>query len=181
MNRCDVGSDGKTPLQRLHGRRDNTPVLEFGEKILYMPAKPARGGQWEPRFHPGVFVGMLNSSSEAVVVTEQGTANKTRSANVRRIPESEMGRGQSTRNASRPMVPGWQRQCIRHSSRNGENRGDDAPSPRRGADGEPGSEDLPSQGRLRAVGSQQGLPWMQAPENWSGTAASSQRSMSEED
>ena len=30
-----------------------------------MPAMPARGGKWEPRFHPGVFVGMLNSSSEA--------------------------------------------------------------------------------------------------------------------
>ena len=44
MNRCDIGSDGKTPLQRLHGRRDNTPILEFGEKILYIPAKPARGG-----------------------------------------------------------------------------------------------------------------------------------------
>ena len=29
MNRCDIGSDGKTPLQRLHGRRDNTPILEF--------------------------------------------------------------------------------------------------------------------------------------------------------
>ena len=69
MNRCDTGSDGKTPLQRLHGRRDNTPILEFGERILYMPATPARGGKWEPRFHPGVFVGMLNSSSEAVVVT----------------------------------------------------------------------------------------------------------------
>ena len=27
MNRCDIGSDGKTPLQRLHGRRDNTPIL----------------------------------------------------------------------------------------------------------------------------------------------------------
>ena len=64
MNRCDMGSDGKTPLQRLHGRRDNTPTLEFGEKILYMPAKPARGRKWEPRFHPGVFVVMLNSSSE---------------------------------------------------------------------------------------------------------------------
>ena len=48
-------------------------------KILYMSAKPARGGKWEPRFHPGVFVGMLNSSSEAVVVTEH----------VRRLPESE--------------------------------------------------------------------------------------------
>ena len=43
----------------------------------------------EPRFHPGVFVGMLNSSSEEVVVTEQGLAIKTRAANVRRIPESE--------------------------------------------------------------------------------------------
>ena len=43
MNRCDIGSDGKTSLQRLHDRRDNTPILEFGEKILYMLAKPARG------------------------------------------------------------------------------------------------------------------------------------------
>ena len=60
----------------------NTPILEFGEKILYKPAKPAR-------FHPGVFVGMLNSSSEAVVVTEQGLAIKTRSAYIRRVPESE--------------------------------------------------------------------------------------------
>ena len=89
MNWCDIGSDRKRPLQRLHGRRDNTPILELGEKILYMPAKPARGGKWEPRFHPGVFVGMLNSSSEAVLVTEQGMAIKTRSANIRRIPESE--------------------------------------------------------------------------------------------
>ena len=77
------------PLQRQHGRRDNTPILEFGEKILYVPAKPARGGKWEPRFCPRVYVGMLNSSSEAVVVTEQGLAIKTRSANIRRVPESE--------------------------------------------------------------------------------------------
>ena len=89
MNRCDIGSDGKTPLQRLHGRKDNTPILECGQKNLYMPAKPARGGKWEPRFRLGVFVGMLNSSSEAVVVTEQGLPVKARAANVRRIPESE--------------------------------------------------------------------------------------------
>ena len=61
VNRCDIGSDGKTPLQRLHGRRYNTPILEPRERILCMPAKPARGGKWEPRFRPGVFVGMLNS------------------------------------------------------------------------------------------------------------------------
>ena len=43
-DRCDIGSDGKTPLHRLHERA----ILEFGEKILYMPANPARGGKWEP-------------------------------------------------------------------------------------------------------------------------------------
>ena len=36
-----------------------------------------------------MFVGVLNLSSEAVVVTEQGSAIKTHAANVRRIPESE--------------------------------------------------------------------------------------------
>ena len=80
MNKCDIGSDKETPLQRQHGRWDNTPIVEFGEKILYIPAKPARGKTWEPRFHPRVSLEMLNSSSEAVVVTEQGTAIKTRSA-----------------------------------------------------------------------------------------------------
>ena len=40
MNRCDVGSDGKTPLHRLRDRKDNTPILELGEMILYVPAKP---------------------------------------------------------------------------------------------------------------------------------------------
>ena len=85
MNRCDNGSNGKTPLQRRRGREGSTPILEFGEKILYMPAKPRSGGEWEPRFYPGVFVGMLNSSSEAAVVTVQGLAIKTGAANIRRV------------------------------------------------------------------------------------------------
>ena len=65
-NKCDIGSDGETPLFRLHGRKDNTPIPEFGEKILYMPAKPPRGGKWEPRL-----------LAEAVVVTEQWLLIKT--------------------------------------------------------------------------------------------------------
>ena len=64
MYRCDIGSDGKTPLQRLHGRKDNAPILEIREKILYMPAEPTRGGKWEPRFHPGVFVGMTSRTTQ---------------------------------------------------------------------------------------------------------------------
>ena len=36
LKRCDIGSDGQAPIYRLHGRRDNTPILEFEAKILYM-------------------------------------------------------------------------------------------------------------------------------------------------
>ena len=121
MNKCDIGSDGKTPLQRLHGRKDNTRILELREKNLYMPAKPARGGKWEPRFHPGVFVGMLNSSSEAVVVTEQELAIKTRSAYVRRIPESE--RRDADRTLGMRAVPGLQTAVTMHSIFKSEWRG----------------------------------------------------------
>ena len=62
INRCDIGSDGKTTVHRLDGGKEITPILEFGEEILYMPAKPARGGNWEPRFHLGVFELVVRSS-----------------------------------------------------------------------------------------------------------------------
>ena len=73
MNRCDIDSDGKTPLHRLHGRKDNTPILEFG---------PPSQQQMEIRNRDsilGVFVGMLSSSAEVMV--EQGSAVKTRAVN----------------------------------------------------------------------------------------------------
>ena len=55
------------------------------------------------------FVGMLNSSSEAVVVTEQGVANKTRAANVMKNSRvGEMAREPNTRNASCSVVPSRQ-------------------------------------------------------------------------
>ena len=57
---------------------------------------PVHAGQASERGRVGAAIpileclwGMLNLSSEAVVVTEQGMAIKTRSANIRRIPESE--------------------------------------------------------------------------------------------
>ena len=81
--------DTAAHTRRLHGRNDNKTDPGLGEKISCMPAKPARGGKWEPRFHLGVFVGTLNSSSEVVAVTEQGLAIKTRAAKVRRTLESE--------------------------------------------------------------------------------------------
>ena len=106
-----------------------------------MPTKPARVGKWEPGFHPGVFVGMLTSSSEAVVVTEQGSAIKTRVANVRRIPESE--RRARTECSECEQFRGLRTAVtIRHSSQNGEARGDGASSLERSFDGEQSWEDV---------------------------------------
>ena len=63
INRCDVGNDAKSPTEQLRGRRQKTPIVEFGQEIMYMPAKPATGGKWDPRFYLGTFVG------EAIVVS----------------------------------------------------------------------------------------------------------------
>ena len=145
-------------VRHRHGRkdtpgkttRDNTPILGFGEKILYMPAKPARGGTWEPRFHPKVSVGMLNSSSEVVVVTEQGLAIKTRSVIFRGVPESE--RWDADRILQMRATP-WSPEGSDNAFdiQDGMER---PPEMVRSADGEQSSEDLPSQSRLRAMVSQ---------------------------
>ena len=147
MKRCGIGSE--------------SPILEFGEKILYTPAQPARGGKWEPRFHPGMFVGMLNSSSEGVVVTEQGLAIKTRAANVRRIPESE--RWDTDRKLRMRVVP-WspdgsdnafdiQVGIGRHAEVVPRSHGEVL-------NGKRSSEDVLLQRRLRTMGPQRWLPWV---------------------
>ena len=170
MNRCDTGSDGKTPLQRLHGRRDNTPILEFGEKILCMPVKPARGGKWEPRLHPGVFVGMLNSFSEAVVVTEQGLAIRTRSANIRETWDADS----ILRVRATP--------CSPDGSDNAFDIQVGMERPAEMVPRDPGevlmenkvARTPPSQGRLRAVVSQRSSSRVPVFENWPGETTSEQ-------
>ena len=129
MNRCDISSDGKTLLQRLHGRKANTPILELREKnLLYMPAKLSQAGrkQWNRDVNLGVFVG----DARHVSVRRQWLLS----------PESKCWRSRhaqrTSRNASGSMVSGWQWQCIRHSSRNGEARGDGGSLPWKSADGE---------------------------------------------
>ena len=57
-NRFDMGSDGKTPTHRLHGRMFWN--LE-NRCCTCLPSQQEE--ESDPRFYPGVFVGFLNSSS----------------------------------------------------------------------------------------------------------------------
>ena len=122
-------------------------------------------------------MGMLNS----VVVTKQGMAIKTRSVNIRRIPESE--RWDADKILGIRAVP-W--------SPNGSDNafdiqvGMERPAemmPRTPGDVmmENSGENLPSQSRLRTMGSQRVLSRVPVSENWPWTATGSQRSMPEED
>ena len=87
MNRCDIGRDGKTALQRLHVRRDNTPILVFGEK------DPVHARQTSDRRKVGAL----------------GLVIETRSANIRRVPESERWDADSILQMRvAPLSPRWQ-------------------------------------------------------------------------
>ena len=61
--RVTVGSDGKTPVERLRGRRGRDLVAEFAEHVHYIPlrgdvaAKRFAKIDLEPRFLSGVFLG----------------------------------------------------------------------------------------------------------------------------
>ena len=134
MNRCDIGSNGKTPLQRRNGRRDNTPMLEFGERILDMPAKSARGGKWEP-------------------------SRDWRSRQGRRTSDPSRRDGKLTGYSKCGPLPGPQMAVtMRFDIQVGMERPAEMVLRDPGdADGKQNSEDLNSQGRLRAVGSQRRL------------------------
>ena len=80
-------------LQKKESEDRVSPVLvnrERRHKMTWAMLVPRKGTEflWIAK-RAAVFVGMLNSSSKAVVVTEQGLAIKTRAATVRIVPESE--------------------------------------------------------------------------------------------
>ena len=46
-NRFHVGSDGRTPKERVIGRKGGAPIARFGESVWYKPLHP-RGGGCQP-------------------------------------------------------------------------------------------------------------------------------------
>ena len=83
-SRFCVGKDGRTPFERWRGRKCKRPVCEFGETVLFMPLKGARGGKLDPKFEYGVFLGVIPETGETLVGTAQGVI-KTRT--LRRLQE----------------------------------------------------------------------------------------------
>ena len=72
MNRCSVGQDGKTPFERVRGRRCKTEVIRFGEKVWYKKLKPTGLGSMDSAWDEGIWMGHNNKSNEVVIGTAEG-------------------------------------------------------------------------------------------------------------
>ena len=91
--RTHVGSDGRTAVERIRGRRGRDLMAEFAESILYLPLRGSIADKrtskinLEPRFLNGVFLGLSDNSDEVVVWGPEGI-RKART--IRRRPEDQM-------------------------------------------------------------------------------------------
>ena len=87
-----MGSDGKTPMERIRGRRGRSHMAEFGESVMYFPLRGDLADkrrakiEMEPRFRDGVFLGLTHRSDEIIIWGQEGI-RKART--IRRRPDAE--------------------------------------------------------------------------------------------
>ena len=66
LNRCQLGTDGRTPWGRLHGKEASEKMCEFGERILWYVPKKQRA-KLDVRWRHGIFLGRsLNSNQNYI-------------------------------------------------------------------------------------------------------------------
>ena len=74
-NRFSVGKDGKTPFSRSRGKDFDKPMVEFGERVLYIRPHNHIGpnlNQADVRAEFGIFLGLRAISNEIYVGTPSG-------------------------------------------------------------------------------------------------------------
>ena len=75
LSRCQKGRDGKTPFERLHGKKPTTPSKEcvpFGEKVLAQHITTDPTNTMNPRYQYGIWLEMRNNSTECVIGNADG-------------------------------------------------------------------------------------------------------------
>jgi hypothetical protein len=88
MNRMEVARDGKTPYERVKGKKAEVIGLEFGERVLWKHPPGKTMDKIGARWSQGLFVGVKAKSNELIVIdgdTKQVKMVRT----VRRVPEEQ--------------------------------------------------------------------------------------------
>ena len=70
INRSKIGGDGRTPHERHKGKSFRKVLPPFGESIMFLPSAK-RDAKFEERWKIGIFLGVLEKSSEMLVGFDQ--------------------------------------------------------------------------------------------------------------
>ena len=84
LNRCKLGTDGRTAYGRLHGKESTARLCEFGERILWFVPKKHRA-KLDARWRYGVFLGRAANCDQNCVGLVDGSIVTAR-AIVRLVP-----------------------------------------------------------------------------------------------
>ena len=84
ISKYSVGKDGKTPYERLMGRKLREEMLMFGERVWYK--RREQSGDLSSRWGGGVWVGRRWGSIANIIITEEGALE---ARNIRRRPDGE--------------------------------------------------------------------------------------------
>ena len=63
LSRCQKGRDGRTPFERLYGKRPTHEFVPFGEKVLARPISSVPLNRMNRRYKFGVWLGVRNNSA----------------------------------------------------------------------------------------------------------------------
>ena len=62
LSRCQKGRDGKTPFERLHGKKPTQEFVPFGEKVLARRVTTEPRNRMNPRYQYGIWLGMRGNA-----------------------------------------------------------------------------------------------------------------------
>ena len=72
LNKYQVGSDGRTPYERIRGKPYKGEMIEFGRMVFHMYPGKHSGGSMKERWGSGIFLGKLWSSDECIIFSDEG-------------------------------------------------------------------------------------------------------------
>ena len=117
LNRYNMGKDGRTPYQRLKGRKFVGNMLEFCSPVMFRVSGKVAGGIMQARWMPGIWVGKKLHSDEHLVMKEDGIVVRSRAVRemtkditindldiLKSTPHDPLGTIRASTSAPRPPV-----------------------------------------------------------------------------
>ena len=86
LSRGQKGPDGRTPFERLHGKKPTQEFVPLEEKVLARPISSELLNRMNPGYKVGVWLGVRNNSAECFMEKAEGVF---RAREVRRIEQQD--------------------------------------------------------------------------------------------